>query len=198
MSSTTDGTRPAVSSYVAMALLTAAFTWLAFFWWFALGTLIGDGTCGARYGGPKCASGTGWRIAALVFTTPLLMVATSVYNNEVYGPERRGHEWYRVAMFCVPLVALTQILQGEPLEFWHLVGAALCVTAAVAVVFWTARTIGVRGAFWLMRSARLSALGHDPSSRSLSFRQNMAFLAVNIVGGSAGFYAARAVHGLLA
>ncbi|MDT0493476.1 hypothetical protein ACPEIF_05490 [Streptomyces sp. NPDC012600] len=198
VSSASRTTSPAVSSYAAMALLTAVFAWLAFFWWFSLEALLADGLCGARYGGPGCAPGTGWRIAVLVFATPLLMVATSVCNSEVYRPERRGHEWFRVVLFSVPVVALFHVLRGADLGFRSLTGAALCGAAAVAVVVWTARTTGVRGAFWLMRPERLSALGVDPSSRSLSLPQNIAFLVVNIAGGLAGFWAAHAAHGFLA
>ncbi|WP_411079993.1 hypothetical protein [Streptomyces sp. cmx-18-6] len=180
-----------------MALITAAIACLAFFWWYSLAGLFEGGTCGTRYGGPQCSAGTGWRIAVLVFLTPLLTLALSLCNNDVYGPERRGHELYRVVMLSVPLVALSQLLRGDSPGLWKVAGAALCVTAAGAVVLWTVRTIGIRGAFWLMRADRISAAGSDPASRSLSFPQNALFLAGNVVGALAGFGAAHATYGFL-
>ncbi len=188
---------PDLLSYVVMALLTAAFAWLAFFWWFCLGALFEQGPCGTRYGGTQCGAGTGWRIVVLVFATPLLMFAVGFYDRAVYGPERRGHEAYRVVLLGVPLVGLAQLLGSEHVGFWQVAGAVLCVAAVAGVVVWTTRTIGARGAYWLMAPGRLSALGPDSASRRLSFAQNTAFLAANAVGGCAGTWVARLTDGLL-
>ncbi|OII60309.1 hypothetical protein BJP40_10820 [Streptomyces sp. CC53] len=60
---------------------------------------------------------------------------------------------------------------------------------------WTARAIGLRGTFWLMRTERMAVLGADPASRVLSPLRNAAFLAANTAGGLAGFRAAYAFLG---
>ncbi|MFF4469270.1 hypothetical protein ACFYZ3_06890 [Streptomyces sp. NPDC001599] len=129
--------------------------------------------------------------------TPLLMIAVGFYNRAVYGPERRGHEAYRMVLLGVPVVGLAQMLGGERVGFWQIAGAVLCVVAAAGVVVWTVRTIGARGAFWLMAPARLSALGPDSESRRLSATQNTAFLTANVVGGCTGTWVARVTDGLL-
>ncbi|OII60308.1 hypothetical protein BJP40_10815 [Streptomyces sp. CC53] len=54
--------RPDALSHVAVALLTAFWSGLAFVWWFSLSPLFEQGPCGTRYGGAPCPTGTGGRI----------------------------------------------------------------------------------------------------------------------------------------
>ncbi|MEW1627543.1 hypothetical protein AB0387_08930 [Streptomyces sp. NPDC089173] len=200
MAKTSAGTAPGLLGYAAMSLVTVVFTWGAFFWYFAVRALFLGGSCGARYG-VACGPGTGWNILFVVVLTPAVCVAVSVLNNEIYGPERRGHEFYRIVLVALPVAALTDlVLYSRDFGFsvWRFLGAVPCLALLAVVMVWTIRTVGPRGAFWLMSPARIAALGGDPAARSLSGLQNALFLVSNVLGAVCGFSLARLVSELVA
>ncbi|WP_097958454.1 MULTISPECIES: hypothetical protein [Streptomyces] len=200
MAETSVRTTPGLMGYAAMSLLTAVFTWGVFFWYFAVRALILGGSCGARYG-VACGPGTGWNILFVVVLTPAVCVAVSVLSNEIYGPERRGHEFFRVVLAALPVAALVDLLlysQDFGFSAWRLVGAVPCLALIAVVTVWTIRTTGLRGAFWLMSPSRIVALGADPAMRGLSTLQNSMFLVSNGLGAVGGFSLARWVSQLVA
>ncbi|MEU3701648.1 hypothetical protein AB0E82_05105 [Streptomyces anulatus] len=200
MAETSVRTPPGLMGYAAMSLLTALFTWGVFFWYFAVRALILGGSCGARYG-VACGPGTGWNILFVVVLTPAVCVAVSVLSNEIYGPERRGHEFFRVVLAALPVAALVDLLlysQDFGFSVWRLVGAVPCLALIAVVTVWTIRTTGLRGAFWLMSPSRIVALGADPAMRGLSTIQNSMFLVSNGLGAVGGFSLARWVSQLVA
>lgn len=191
---------PGVRGCAILSLMTAAFTWGLFSWYFALRALLLGGTCGTKYGAPACESGTGWNIWFLVVLTPAVCVAISVLNMEIFGPERRGHEFYRVALIALPVVGLVDIAMHSA-EFgfsvWQLLYAVPCLALIVVVLVWTMRTIGLRGSFWLMSSERMSALGIDPEARDLPTVQSLTLLLSNGLGAAGGYALARWISELV-
>lgn len=191
---------PGLRGCAIASLLTAGVTWGAFSWYFALRALLLGGACGARYGGPACESGTGWYIGILVLLTPAVSLAISLLNIEVYGPERCGHEFYRVSLTAIPVAGLIDIaMYYEKFGFsvWQLLYAVLCLALIVVVLVWTLRTIGLRGAFWLMSRERMSALRVPRSLRTLPTVQSLMLLVSNGMGAVGGFLLARWIIGLM-
>ncbi|MGW1437581.1 hypothetical protein ACWD7M_20330 [Streptomyces griseus] len=161
MADTSVRTPPRLMGYAAMSLLTAVFTWGVLFWYFAVRALILGGSCEARYG-VACGPGTGWNILFVVVLTPAVCVAVSILSNEIYGPERRGYEFFRVVLAALPVSALVDLLlysRDFGFSVWRLVGAVPCLALIAVVTVWTIRTTGLRGAFWLMSPGRIAALG---------------------------------------
>lgn len=200
MAEASTRTVPGARGCATASLRTAGFTWGAFSCYFALRALVLGGACGTRYGGPACESGTGWYIGILVLLTPAVCLAMSLLNIDVYGPERRGHEFYRVTLMAIPVVGFIDIaMYYEEFGFsvWQLLYAVLCLVLIVVVLVWTRQTIGLRGAFWLMSRERLSALRVPPSLRTLPTMQSLMLLVSNGLGAAGGFLLARWIIDLM-
>ncbi|MFJ9670611.1 hypothetical protein ACIRP5_07410 [Streptomyces sp. NPDC101221] len=168
-----------------MLVITAFFAWILYFWYFALRALFAGGSCGSRYG-TACGSGTGWNIWIVTLLFPVICISISVLNNGIYRPERLGHEFYRMVLAVLPVVALADLFVRSDFGFWTLPATALCLALLAVVGTWTVRTVGLRGSFWLMKPERITALGADPAVRTLSTTQNVMFLAANSVGAASG------------